>query len=174
MVTAIVKDLAEEALKVYQDGDYLNAARLFSEAASSFQTQGNFLDAAEMKNNESVALMLNGDARGSYDAAQGTAQVFLDAGDFRRQGLALGNEAVALTSLHKIDDAIQSYHLSADALEKAGEDQLRASVFEAVAGLHLRRGKIMEALLSMRQGLAGVKNPTFKQKILLALLKIRS
>ena len=75
------KDLSANALQVYQTGDYKNAARLFGEAASVFLSLGNKLDAAEMKNNQSVALLQARDARGSYDAAHGTAQVFLEVGD---------------------------------------------------------------------------------------------
>jgi hypothetical protein len=44
----------------------------------------------------------------------------------------------------------------------------------AVAGIKLRKWKIMEALLSMYVGLSGVKQPTLKQKILLSLLKLRA
>ena len=174
MAITEVKDLAADAIRVYQEGEYENAARLFGEAASVFQAQGNELDAAEMKNNQSVALLQAGDAQGSFDSAHGTAQVFFASGDFRRQGMAFGNEATALTSLGRLDDAMQSYRLSADALEKAGEDQLRATVMQALAGIQLRKGKIMEALLSMQIGLAGVKQPSLKQKILRGMLRFRA
>jgi hypothetical protein len=73
-----------------------------------------------------------------------------------------------------MDEAASSYRQAADALEKAGEDQLRASVMQALAGIQLRRGKVMEALLSMQIGLAGVKQPTLKQRILRGLLRLRT
>jgi hypothetical protein len=44
----------------------------------------------------------------------------------------------------------------------------------AIAGIKLRKFKIMEALLAMHIGLSGVKHPTLKQKILLAMLKFRA
>ena len=174
MAASDVKDLTANALQVYQTGDYKNAARLFGEAASVFLAQGNALDAAEMKNNQSVALLQAGDARGSYDAAYGTAQVFLVSEDFRRQGMAFGNEAAALSALGRLDEAVTNYRLAADALEKAGEDQLRASSMQALAGVQLRKGKYLEALFSMQIGLAGLKQPTLKQKILLILLRFRT
>jgi tetratricopeptide (TPR) repeat protein len=174
MTTSDVKAQAANAIRVYQEGDYQNAAHLFGEVASLYQVQGNDLDAAEMMNNQSVALLQDGDAQGSFDAAHGTAQVFLANGDFRRQGMALGNEASALTALGRIDEAAESYRLAAEALETAGEDQLRASVMQALAGIQLRKGKILEALLSMQLGLAGLKQPTFKQKILRGLLRLRA
>lgn len=169
-----LKDLAADAVQVYQAGDFESAARLFGDAASTFQAQGNALDAAEMKNNQSVALLRCGNAQGSFDVVQGTVEIFSAAGDFRREGMAWGNQATALEALGRMEDAISSYRQAVTAFEKAGEDQLRASVLQAVAGILLRRGKIMEALLSMQIGLAGVKHPTLKQKILLILLRFRA
>jgi tetratricopeptide (TPR) repeat protein len=174
MLTLDLKTLAADAVRVYQEGDFENAARLFGEAASAFQAQGNDLDAAEMKNNQSVALLQQGNAKGSLDAALGTPEVFSAGGDFRREGMAFGNLATALAALGRMDEAANFYRQAAAALEKAGEDQLRASVMQALAGIQLRKGKIMEALVSMQMGLVGVKNPTFKQKILRGLLRLRT
>jgi tetratricopeptide (TPR) repeat protein len=168
------KILAANAAKVYQEGDFENAARLFGEAASAFQAENNALDAAEMKNNQSVAFLQSGDAGASFDAAHGTAEVFLAAGDFRRTGMARSNEATALETSGRLDEAVEIYRQAADDLEKAGEDQLRADVMMAVAGIKLRKWKIMEALLAMHVGLSGVKQPTLKQKILLGMLKFKA
>jgi tetratricopeptide (TPR) repeat protein len=168
------KTLVANATKVYQEGDFENAARLFGEAAVAFQAENNALDAAEMKNNQSVALLQSGDAQASFDAAHGTAEIFLAAGDFRRTGMARSNEATALETSGRLDEAVEIYRMAADDLEKAGEDQLRATVMMAVAGIKLRKWKIMEALLSMYVGLSGVKQPTLKQKIMLGLLKLRA
>jgi tetratricopeptide (TPR) repeat protein len=174
MATPDPKTLAANAAKVYQEGDFENAARLFGEAASAFQVENNALEAAEMKNNQSVACLQSGDAEASFEAAHGTAEVFLAAGDFRRTGMARSNEATALESSGRLDEAAQIYRQAADELEKAGEDQLRADVMMAVAGIKLRKWKIMEALLAMHIGLSGVKQPTLKQKILLSMLKLKA
>jgi tetratricopeptide (TPR) repeat protein len=168
------KTLAADAAKVYQEGDFESAARLFGEAASAFQEENNALDAAEMKNNQSVAFLQAGDAQASFEAARGTPEVFFVAGDLRRTGMARSNEATALESTGRLDEAIQAYRQAADDLEKAGEDQLRAAVMQAVAGIQLRKWKLMDALLAMHIGLSGVKQPTLKQKILLGMLKFKA
>jgi hypothetical protein len=121
-----------------------------------------------------VAFLQCGDAQGSFEAAHGTAEIFFAAGDLRRTGMARSNEATALETSGRLDEAVQKYRQAADDLEKAGEDQLRATVMIAVAGIKLRKWKIMEALLSMYTGLSVVKQPTLKQKILLGLLKLRA
>ena len=168
------KTLSAQAAQVYQEGDFENAARLFGEAAYAFQAQGGTVAAAEMKNNQSVALLQAGNAQASFDAVRGTAEVFAAAGDFRRQGMALSNEAAALEALGRFDEAAQNYRQAADMLEKAGEDQLRAAVMQALAGIQLRKGKVMDSVLSMQIGLMGLKQPTFKQKILRGLLRLRT
>jgi len=167
------KSLTQKADEAYQEGDFENAARLYGEAASAFQALGSALDAAEMKNNQSVAFLQAGEAQSALDAAAGTAEIFSAAKDTRRQGIALSNEATALQSLGRIDQAVEKYIQSADVFKQAEEDQLRATVMQAVAGIHLRSGKVFQALSDTRSGLEDVKNPTFRQKIMKALLRLR-
>ena len=167
------KSLSENADGVYQEGDFESAARLYGEAASVFQAQGDAAAAAEMKNNQSVAFLQAGDAQSAYQVVAGTAEVFAAASDVRRQGIALANEATALEALKRIDQALEKYLQSADIFKQADEGQLRASVLQAVAWIMLRRGKILEALNYLRAGVADLKNPTFKQKIMRGLLRFR-
>lgn len=168
------QDLSQEANQAYQEGDFERAARLFGEAATAFAAANAPQDGAEMRNNQSVALLQQGDPQAALDAALGTDAIFAAAGDTRRQGLAVGNEAAALDALNRADEAIKRYRECADLLEKAGEDQMRASVLQSQAWLFVRRGKLFEGLFAMNDGLRGVKNPTLKQKILRALLKLRT
>lgn len=168
------KTLAAEAAQAYQEGDFQNAARLFGEAASAFSAQGNPTQSAEMKNNQSVAFLQAGNPGASYQAASGTASVFAEVNDPRREGMAFGNEAAALQALGRAKDALETYRLAAEAFKRADEDQLRAAVMQAMAGIELKQGKIMAALLTMQMGLAGLKHPTLKQRILLALLRFRA
>jgi tetratricopeptide (TPR) repeat protein len=168
-----LKSLSENADEVYQEGDFENAARLYGEAASAFQVQGMLATAAEMKNNQSVALLQAGNAQLAYEAAAGTSEVFASAADPRRQGIALANEATALEALKRIDEALEKYLQSADVFKQTDEDQFRASVLQAVAWITLRRGKLFEALNYLRTSVADLKNPTLKQKITRGLLQLR-
>ena len=167
------KSLAEKADGLYQEGDFESAARLYGEAASAFQALGSALDAAEMMNNQSVAFLLAGNPQLALEAAAGTAQVFSAAKDARREGIAWANEATPLQSLGQPEQAVEKYLQSAEAFKRAGEDQLHASVMQAVAGIHLRQGKVFQAMSDVRVGLADVKNPTFTQKIMKGLLRLR-
>ncbi len=167
------KSLSQNADDVYQEGDFENAARLYGEAASAFQAQGDVVVAAEMKNNQSVAFLQVKKAQLAYEAAAGTAEIFASAGDARREGIAFANEATALQALNRQDQAVEKYLLSADAFKKADEDQLRATVMQAVAWIYLRRGKLFEGLNYISSGVTGLKTPTFRQRLMQLLLRLR-
>jgi len=167
------KSLTEKAEQAYKQGDFEAAARLYGEAAAAFQTAGQAIDAAETQNNQSVAFLQAGNPSSALQVVTGTASVFAAAGDSRRQGIALANEATPLETLGRLDEAVEKYREAAEAFHQAGEDQLRASVMQAAAGIHLRQRKLFQALSDARSGLSEVKNPTFTQKILRGLLRIR-
>ena len=167
------QQLAEEGSKAFQKRQYENAAHSFAAAAEGYSAAGKSLDSAEMKNNQSVALLKTGNAQGAYDAVAGTDSIFQAAGDLRRQGFAVGNEASALEALNRLDEAAQKYQRSADLLEEAGEDQMRATVLQSLSLLQLRQGKTIDAAYSMQTGAAGVKKPTFKQRLTKALIRFR-
>jgi tetratricopeptide (TPR) repeat protein len=171
--TPIPQKLAERAKQVYQSGDYSSAAAAFLEAASAFSDSGDALMAAEMKNNQSVALLLAGDAPAALDASMGTEKIFGEAEDFRREGMALANQASAYDALKRRQDAVDSYHKASDALEKAGEGDMRAEIMQLLSMHYLRRFKFYDAVISLQSGLAGVKNPTPKQRFMKKILFVR-
>jgi tetratricopeptide (TPR) repeat protein len=167
------QQLAEEGKSAFQKGQYETAANSFAAAAEGFTAAGKPLDSAEMKNNQSVALLKTGNDQGAFDAVVDTESVFQAAGDLRRQGFAAGNEASALEALGRLDEAARKYQRSADLLDEAGEDQMRAHVLESLSALQIKQGKAMDAVLTMQSGVAGVKKPTLKQRITKSLMKFR-
>ena len=171
--TLAPQEIADQAKQTYQAGDYMQAARAFAEAASAYAGSGDLPMSAEMKNNQSVALLLSGDAQAALEAVDGTETIFADSRDFRRQGMALANQASALEALKRIKDAIEYYKRAGDALEKADEGDLRANVMQLLATLYLRRFKIYDAVITLQSGLAGVKNPTAKQRLMKKILFVR-
>ena len=80
------QELVDQAKQTYQAGDYMQAAQEFANAASAYASAQDALMSAEMKNNQSVALLLAGEAQAALDAVAGTEKVFGDSEDFRRQG----------------------------------------------------------------------------------------
>ena len=165
--------LDEDGKHLYQKGEFLKAANKFAEASVAFNKQGDELMAAEEKNNQCVALLKSNRAQAALDAVTGTDVVFEKNGDFRRQGISIANLGSSKEALKEWDVAARYYERAADLLEKEGEDQLRADVLKSLAALNARKGKGLDALIAMQDGLSGVKEPTLKQKILKKLLRIR-
>jgi tetratricopeptide (TPR) repeat protein len=173
MPDQIIQLLADKGTQAYQRGDFALSARFFADAVSAYAEAGNVLDAAEMKNNQSVALLQDDQPQAALEAVLGTAEIFSSANDVRRHGLALGNEAAALHALGRLDEAAPKYRQSADLLAQCGEDQLRANAMQALSRLQLKRGKTMDALASMQSGLGGIQQPSLFQKILKKILQLR-
>jgi tetratricopeptide (TPR) repeat protein len=164
--------LGDEGQAAYQKGDYQSAARLFQAAADGFSSTADELSAAEMANNCSVALLKAGDAKGAFEAVQGTETVFALAGDTLRQGMAIGNQGAALDKLNRIEDAAAAYERSAELLKQAGEAELRAYVLQSLSALQLRSGHQLEAYATMLAGVKGIKKPNLQQKVIKALMEI--
>jgi hypothetical protein len=165
-------DQVAQAKKVYQQGDYHEAARQFGAAVEAYRAQDKALLAAEMANNQSVALLQAGDPQGALDAALGTDAVFELAGESLKQAMALGNQASALDALNELLEAEEKYHQSARMLKDLGEDKLHANVMQSLSALQLRSGRQLEALTSMQAGIDGVEKPGLRQRILKKLLNL--
>jgi tetratricopeptide (TPR) repeat protein len=167
------QEMADQAKRIYQSGDHAQAAESFTQAAAAYAGAGDLPMFAEMKNNQSVALLLAGDAQAALQALEGAEKIFLDIKDFRRQGMTLANQASALQALKRNPEAIDCYKRAAEALEQAGEGDLRMEVMQLLSTLYFRRFKLYDAILTLQSGLAGVKNPTARQRLMKKILFIR-
>ena len=164
--------LDKEGKSAFQRGDYLAAAHAFEAAGQGFEAANDAINAAEMANNACVAYLQANEPETALKIVENTPAIFGAAGDLRRQGMALGNLGTALEALKRYDEAILNYQQSADLLEQAGEDKLRADVMQSRSSLLFKMGRQMEAVAAMQQGLEGVKNPSLKQKFMKSLLRI--
>jgi tetratricopeptide (TPR) repeat protein len=167
------QEIADQAKQNYMAGDYITAGQAYAEAASAYAEAGDVSMSAEMKNNQSVALLRDKQAQAALEAAQGTDVVFAEASDPRRQGMALANQASALEALKRYKEAIDYYTRAGDVLEKAGEVDYQFEVMQLLSSLYLRRFKIFDAIIALQSGLAAIKNPTPKQRFMKKLLFFR-
>ena len=167
-----INQLVHEGKSAYQQGDFIAAARAFDAAADSYSISGNVLNAAEMRNNSSVAYLQAGEVQAALRAVEGTPAIFATAGDIRRQGMALGNLGAALEAMNRLDEAAKAYSQSAELLESIGENDLRAFVMKSLSALQMRSGRHIEALATMQAGLDGIEHPKPQQRLLKRLLKV--
>lgn len=164
--------LSEEGKAEYEKGNHAAAADLFLQAANAYQNAQDALNAAEMLNNQSVALLQAGKAQEALQATEGTEEVFQKAGDLKRQGLAVGNRAAALEGLRKTDEALAEYERAASLLEQAGEGDLHSVVRKAAANLNLKRGRITAAQMDVYDSMRLVEKPNFTQRMMKFLKRI--
>lgn len=170
-MTTEPQQLAEQGKLAFIDKKFDQAASAFSEAASAYEALDDALNAAEMKNNLSVALLQAGKAQEAYDAAAGTDEIFAQAGDVKRQAMAFGNQAAALEALKKVDQALEAYERSAALFAEAGESEMRSTVLQAAAMLRLKRGKMVDSALSMIGSVQSTKKPNLLQRFLKFILR---
>lgn len=147
------------------------AADYFRQAAQGYTLGRAGLLAAEAQNNLSVALLQAGRAQEALDAVQDTDKIFADANDVKRQAMAIGNQAAALEGLHRYDEALEKYELSADLFGSVNEGDLRAMVMKSGAALKLKTGKITESAFKMMGSISVKDNPTLFERIMNFLLR---
>ena len=166
------QQIAKEAQSAYSQGDYAGAAQSFEAARQSYLSAGDEISAAEMSNNISVALLRAGDAQGALQVVEGTAEIFGNAGDQKRQALALGNQAAACEALNRLEEAEQLYWQSAEILKNINENDLRLPVMQSISALQLRTGRQLQAVATMQAGFENIEKPSTKQRLLKRLFNI--
>lgn len=171
MTPSELQKLTEEGKQAFEAGQYEPAVSKFEAASDGYASLNDKVNAAEMKNNVSVALLKLGRGQAALDAALGTDQVFAQANDLKRQGMALGNQAAALEALKRWDEALAAYDRSAEVLAQAGEGDLRSLVLKSAAAVKLRRGKVSESAFKMIGSLEAKDKPSIFERLLKSLLR---
>lgn len=164
--------LAEQGKKEYEQENYLAAANLFSNAAQAYTLMKDELNAAEMKNNQSVALLQAGKAKEALQATEGSEEIFQKAGDIKRQGIAVSNRAAALEGMKKWQEALAEYDRAASLFEQVGEGDMHSIVRKAAANLNLKRGRITDSQMDVFDSLRLVEKPTLLQRIMKFLVRM--
>jgi tetratricopeptide (TPR) repeat protein len=164
--------LAEQGKKEYQQENYLAAAALFLQAAQAYTFVKDALNAAEMKNNQSVALLQAGKAKEALQATEGTEEIFQNAGDLKRQGTAVSNRAAALEGMKKWKEALAEYDRAASLFEQCGEGDMHSMVRKAAANINLKRGRIVDSQMDVYDSLRLVEKPTLTQRVMKFLIRI--
>ncbi|MEW5938967.1 MAG: hypothetical protein AB1750_04840, partial [Chloroflexota bacterium] len=162
-----------EGKRRYAAKRYTQAADAFREASRGYSLGRDGLHAAEMDNNLSVTLLKMNRPQEALDAATGTDKIFEGAGDAKRQGMALGNQAAALDALKRYDESLALYERAAALFEQVKEGDLRAMVLKEAAAIRLKQGKLNAAGMEMLGSLASAEKPTLLQRFLKFLLRFK-
>ena len=164
--------LVEEGKKEYGQQNYLAAAERFAQAAQAYALMKDELNAAEMKNNQSVALLQAGKAKEALQVTEGTETIFQKANDIKRQGIAVSNRAAALEGMKKRQEALAEYDRAASLFEQIGEGDMHSIVRKAAANINLKRGRIVDSQMDVYDSLRLVEKPTLTQRFMKFLIRI--
>jgi tetratricopeptide (TPR) repeat protein len=164
--------LAEQGKKEYEQQNYLAAADRFAQSAQAYALMKDELNAAEMKNNESVALLQAGKAKEALQATEGTEEIFQKANDIKRQGISVSNRAAALEGMKNWKEALAEYDRAASLFEQIGEGDMHSIVRKAAANLNLKRGRIVDSQMDVYDSLRLVEKPTLTQRFMKFLIRI--
>lgn len=167
-----MNDLIEKAKQEFQQGNFKAAIQGFETALENYQAEGKELEAAEMANNLSVALLKNKKNKKALEVVLGTDTIFEQHSDITKQAMALGNQAAAYEALKQFGPAEEAYRKSAELLKTTGDEELRGYVLQALSALQLRQGKNLDGLLSMKTGLDGQEKLSLRKRFLRWILKI--
>lgn len=159
-------NFSKQGKEAYQTGDFATAVGRFLEARTTYEQAGDVTAAAEEANNLSVALLKGGNAKASLEAAQGTDLIFKQAGDIRRQGYALGNQAAALEAMGQRSQAETKYVECAALLEQIDDRDMLPHVKKSISQLRMRSGDSLGAVISMQEALGGKRKLSFTERIL--------
>ena len=164
--------LAEQGKQEYGKANYSAASNLFLQAAQAYESAKDKLNAAEMKNNQSVALLQAEKAKEALHATEGTEKIFAQAKDLKRQGIAVGNHAAALEGLKQWNEALAEYDRAASIFEQAGEGDMHSVVRKAAANIHIKHGHIRDTQMNIYDSLRLVEKPTLTQRMMKFLMRI--
>lgn len=163
--------LKDQAFTDYQKRRFNDAALHFSQCIQLLDESRDLINAAEMRNNLSVVLLELKKPEEALKNLQGTDQVFADAGDVKRQAMALGNMAAALQAQNKYDEALTLYESSAELFKNTDEKEMRSITLKKIADLQLKTGKQFQAMASLESSYDQQVKPNAKEKILGGFLR---
>ena len=163
---------ADQGKREYEKGNHRVAANFFLQAAQAFDAANDPVNAAEMRNNQSVALLQAGKSKEALQATEGTEEIFKQANDRKRQGIAVSNRAAALEGLRRWKEALAEYERAASILEQAGEGDMHSIVRKASANIHLKLGHVNDTQMDIYDSLRLVEKPTLSQRLMKFLMRI--
>lgn len=169
--TFSAEELIRDAERAYKSKNYLAAANSYRAAAHSYAQTNERLPEAEQLNNASVAYLQAKQPGIALEVTLGTDRVFAEAGDKRRQAIALGNQGAAYDAMGRLEEAARAYQESSKLLTVINDQELKPVVIQSLSAVQLRQGKQMEALATMGAGLDQLEHPGLKQRLIRKMLR---
>jgi tetratricopeptide (TPR) repeat protein len=164
------EQLEKQGMQAFKRGRFDDAAQAFRQARWGYEQLGQDVRAAQAANSLCVALLQAGKHEQALEAVRGTPQLLHQAGEMALEAQATGNLASALEACGHSAEAEAAYRKAADDFMKLGDQENRAHTLKALSQLQLRRGRPLEASVSMQAALESQPDAGLRQRWLRKLL----
>jgi tetratricopeptide (TPR) repeat protein len=168
------QELQAQGVKLFQQQDYEDAARVFHEARDAYEAEGQNDMMAEMQVNIGLVHRSLGENQQALDAMQEALHTFESMQDTRRSAMVLGNMGGVYAALGDKEQAYNCYRQAADIFEEIGEKKLYGETLIAMGDLQVRDGNIMRGAATYEVGLENLGELSASQKVIKGLLGFRN
>lgn len=168
------QELQARGVKLFQQKEYEEAARVFVQAIEQYDAEGDKELAAEMQVNLGLVHRSLGEHQQALDAMQEALRVFQASGDQMRIAKVMGNMGGVYAALGDKEQAYNCYRNAADIFDELGEKKLHGETLVAMGDLQVRDGKLTAGAATYEVGLSELDNLSAGQKVLKSLIGIRN
>ena len=168
------QEIQAQAVKLFQQHDYEEAARLFRQAQDLYEKDDQPDMVAEMQVNTGLVHRALGENQQALDLMQEVLYAFQGLQDTRRTAMVLGNLGGVYAALGDKEQAYNCYRQAADIFEELGEKKLYGETLVAMGDLQVRDGNIMRGAATYEVGLENLEDLSASQKVIKGLLGMRN
>lgn len=168
------KALQERGVKLYQQKEFEEAARVFRQAQEQYAAAGQRDLVAEMQTNIGLVHRALGEHQQALDVMNQALRTFQEMEDPLRAAQVLGNMGGVFNELGDKEQAYNCYRQAADVFHELGEKKLHAETLLAMGALQVRDGKIWQGAATYEAGLEEMEQLSPTQRILKGLIGFRN
>jgi tetratricopeptide (TPR) repeat protein len=174
MSQANAKHLQDQGIKLFQQKEYEDAAKIFQQAHDAYTAESQPDLAAEMLVNIGMTHRSLGQHERALELMSQALETFQAANDTRRVAMVLGNMGAAYKAMGDKEQAYNCYRDAADAFSSLGEKKLYGETLLAIADLQMSDRKIGQAAATYEVGLSELDDLSASQKVLKGLVGFRN
>lgn len=168
------QELQAQGVKLFQQQDYEDAARVFRQAQDAYEADGAKDLVAEMQVNIGLVHRALGENQQALESIQEALHTFEELQDARRTAMVLGNLGGVYVALGDKEQAYNCFRQAADIFEELGEKKLYGETLVAMGDLQMRDGKVMAGAATYEVGLENLDDLSASQKVIKGLLGFRN
>jgi tetratricopeptide (TPR) repeat protein len=168
------QELQAQGVKLFQQQDYEDAARVFRQAQDAYEADGAKDLVAEMQVNIGLVHRALGENQQALESIQEALHTFQELQDARRTAMVLGNLGGVYVALGDKEQAYNCFRQAADIFEELGEKKLYGETLVAMGDLQMRDGKVMAGAATYEVGLENLDDLSASQKVIKGLLGFRN